>query len=114
MTTGYVLVILSDYYDSSDACHARDATQGRASASMMIQEVERLLSEYAARETTLLAPDASIPLYYQLYRLLKRFIETAPLHEGDRFPSEDFISTSFGVSRPTSSTTRSHLASSLS
>ncbi len=68
---------------------------------MDIQEVDRQLSEYAARETTLLAPDASIPLYYQLYRLLKRFIEIAPLHEGDRFPSEELISASFGVSRPT-------------
>ena len=68
---------------------------------MNIQEIERRLSEYATRETALLAPDASIPLYYQLYRLLKRFIEIAPLHEGDRFPSEELISASFGVSRPT-------------
>ena len=68
---------------------------------MDIQEVERRLSEYATRETALLAPDASIPLYYQLYRLLKRFIEIAPLHEKDRFPSEELISSSFGVSRPT-------------
>jgi len=66
-----------------------------------IQEIERRLSEYATRETALLAPDVSIPLYYQLYRLLKRFIEIAPLHEGDRFPSEELISASFGVSRPT-------------
>jgi GntR family transcriptional regulator len=66
-----------------------------------IQEIERRLSEYATHETALLAPEASIPLYYQLYRLLKRFIEIAPLHEGDRFPSEELILASFGVSRPT-------------
>jgi len=66
-----------------------------------IQEIENRLSEYATRETALLAPDASIPLYYQLYRLLKRFIEIGSLREGDRFPSEEVISSSFGVSRPT-------------
>ena len=68
---------------------------------MNTQGIEPRLSEYATRETALLAPDSSIPLYYQLYRLLKRFIEIAPLHEGDRFPSEEVISTAFGVSRPT-------------
>ena len=68
---------------------------------MIVQETEHLLREYAARETSLLVPDSSIPLYYQLYRLLKRFIEIAPLREGDRFPSEELISSSFGVSRPT-------------
>jgi len=68
---------------------------------MNVQGIETRLGEYATRETALLAPDASIPLYYQLYRLLKRFIEIAPLHEGDRFPSEELISASFGVSRPT-------------
>jgi len=66
-----------------------------------IQEIERRLSEYATRQTALLAPEVSIPLYYQLHRLLKRFIEILPLHEGDRFPSEELISASFGVSRPT-------------
>jgi len=68
---------------------------------MTVQEVESKLSEYATRETALLALDASIPLYYQLYRLLKRFIEVASLRESDRFPSEEMISTLFGVSRPT-------------
>jgi len=68
---------------------------------MDIQEIENLLQEYAARETSLLVQDSSIPLYYQLYRLLKRFIELAALREGDRFPSEELISAAFGVSRPT-------------
>jgi GntR family transcriptional regulator len=100
LTTGQLVVILSDYYDIATSVERR--IWGCWHTLLMnIQEVERLLGEYAARETSLLAPDASIPLYYQLYRLLKRFLETTPINAGDRFPSEEAISASFGVSRPT-------------
>lgn len=68
---------------------------------MNIRKIEEKLESYAERETALLASDASIPLYYQMYRLLKRFIETAPLQTGDRFPSVELVSSLFGVSRPT-------------
>lgn len=59
------------------------------------------LEAYAARGTIRLSGDSSIPLYYQLYRFLKRFIEEGSLMEGERFPSEEAIASTFGVSRPT-------------
>ncbi|MEW5826096.1 MAG: GntR family transcriptional regulator [Candidatus Bipolaricaulota bacterium] len=64
-------------------------------------EIEAALNRYAASERSLLAADSSIPLYYQLYRFLKRFIEQTGLEQGERFPSEEAIATTFGVSRPT-------------
>lgn len=64
-------------------------------------DIETALGQYAASERSLLAADSSIPLYYQLYRFLKRFIENSGLQQGERFPSEEAIATTFGVSRPT-------------
>jgi GntR family transcriptional regulator len=63
--------------------------------------IEGALEQYAGSERSLLATESSIPLYYQIYRFLKRFIEEAPLHQGERFPSEETIAATFGVSRPT-------------
>jgi len=48
-----------------------------------------------------LVGDASIPLYHQLARMLRRFIEQGELQPGDRFPAEETIAAEFGISRPT-------------
>lgn len=45
--------------------------------------------------------ESSIPLYDQLGRVLRRFIEEEQLEPGDRFPAEETIAARFGVSRPT-------------
>jgi len=45
--------------------------------------------------------ESSIPLYDQLARMLRRFIEQSGLLPGDRFPAEEMIAAEFGVSRPT-------------
>jgi GntR family transcriptional regulator len=66
-------------------------------------EIERALEQFAATDGGLLATDSSIPLYYQLYRFLKRFIERGSFQQGDRFPSEEAVAACFGVSRPTAS-----------
>lgn len=68
---------------------------------MVAHDIGTALEQYAAGERSLLAADSSIPLFYQLYRFLKRFIEQAPLPQGERFPSEEAIALTFGVSRPT-------------
>ncbi len=62
-------------------------------------EVE--LSEFVTSGDGKLAIDSSIPLYYQLYLALQRFIRDQGLKAGDRFPSEETIAASFEVSRPT-------------
>jgi len=59
------------------------------------------LATYVAETVNLLSAESTIPLYHQLYRLLKRFIEQGGLSSGDRFPSEETIASSYGVSRPT-------------
>lgn len=64
-------------------------------------DIETALSLYAENERSLLSGDSSIPLYYQLYRFLKRFIEQGDLQQGERFPAEEAIAATFGVSRPT-------------
>jgi len=68
---------------------------------MDAEQVERALVPYAVEQAVLLSSTSSIPIYYRLFRLLKRFIETRALREGDRFPAEETISSLFGVSRPT-------------
>ncbi len=64
-------------------------------------DIETALNQYATSERSLLSADSSIPLYYQLYRFLKRFIERTDLQQGERFPAEEAIAATFGVSRPT-------------
>ena len=59
------------------------------------------LEAYAADTVGLLAAESTVPLYHQLYRLLKRFIEQGGLSPGDRFPAEESIASLYGVSRPT-------------
>ena len=60
-----------------------------------------VLSEFVTSGDGKLAIDSSIPLYYQLYLALQRFIQQMGLDGGDRFPSEASIAASFKVSRPT-------------
>jgi GntR family transcriptional regulator len=48
-----------------------------------------------------LVGSSSIPLYSQLCRTLRRFIEEEELQPGDRFPTEEMIAAQFNVSRPT-------------
>jgi len=48
-----------------------------------------------------LSSSSSIPLYHQLARVLRRYIEQAGLQPGERFPAEELIASEFGVSRPT-------------
>jgi len=60
-----------------------------------------VLEAYAAQAQIELVTDSQIPLYFQLARILQRFIREAGVPAGDQFPSEDAIGTCFGVSRPT-------------
>ena len=48
-----------------------------------------------------LVKDTSTLLYYQLSRILRRFIEREALCKDDQFPTEDMIALSFKVSRQT-------------
>jgi len=59
------------------------------------------LVEFARRRRAELSEKSSIPLYYQLSRVLQKFIQSQDLKPGDRFPSEEDVVTCFGVSRPT-------------
>ena len=60
-----------------------------------------VLEDFARSQRFVLSDASSIPLYYQLFRLLERFISEKHLEEGDRFPSEEAIAEAFDVSRPT-------------
>jgi len=62
---------------------------------------QEALEDYARRNCYALSDATSIPLYYQLLRLLERFIFERRLHPEDRFPSEEAIAAAFSVSRPT-------------
>jgi len=66
----------------------------------MNQERQKL-TEFLKHLPHRLSEGASVPLYYQLIRLSERFIVEQKLRAGDRFPSENTIAESFGVSRPT-------------
>lgn len=60
-----------------------------------------ILEAYVAQAQIELVADSQIPLYFQLARILQRFIREAGIAEGEQFPSEDAIGKCFGVSRPT-------------
>ena len=61
------------------------------------------LTDYAQRNRFALSDSRSISFYYQLFRLLERFILECHLRPNDRFPSEEAIAAAFNVSRPTAS-----------
>ena len=62
---------------------------------------ENAFEAFAANVRPQLLTESSIPLYNQLGRVLRRFIEQVELEPGDRFPAEEQIAAQFGVSRPT-------------
>lgn len=64
-------------------------------------DAEQLLASFAERTRIELVGDSQIPLYYQLARVLQKFIQGDLLRAGDRFPAEEAVGTCFGVSRPT-------------
>jgi len=66
-------------------------------------DAEANLAEFLTKAEQRLVEESSIPLYHQLYRILQKYIEGQGLQQGDRFPSEEAISSCFGVSRPTAS-----------
>jgi len=59
------------------------------------------LEQYALQTRVELVNDSQIPLYYQLARILQRFIQETDIGAGNQFPSEEAVGTCFGVSRPT-------------
>jgi GntR family transcriptional regulator len=50
-----------------------------------------------------LHPESPVPIYYQLNKYLEKLIQDELFQPGDRFPSEEAISSYFRVSRPTAS-----------
>ena len=48
-----------------------------------------------------LRPESPVPLYYQLSRFLVQLIQNEAYQPGDRFPTEESISSFFKISRPT-------------
>jgi GntR family transcriptional regulator len=60
-----------------------------------------LLEGYAGQTRIELVSDSQIPLYFQLARILQRFIRETEIDVGQQFPSEKAIGDCFGVSRPT-------------
>jgi GntR family transcriptional regulator len=70
----------------------------------MLEEADdraNLLETYASQTKVELVNDSQIPLYFQLARVLQRFIRETGIAAGEQFPSEEAIGTCFGVSRPT-------------
>jgi len=65
------------------------------------RDAEQLLTNFAEQTRVQLIGDSQIPLYYQLARILQKFIGDGLLQAGDRFPSEEAVGICFGVSRPT-------------
>jgi GntR family transcriptional regulator len=64
-------------------------------------DTETLLLEFSQWKKVELVSDSQIPLYYQLARILEKFIREAKLEPDDQFPSEEAVGACFGVSRPT-------------
>lgn len=60
-----------------------------------------LLERFAAQFRMQLVNDSKIPLYYQLARIMVRFIRETGIAPDDQFPSEDSIAVCFEVSQPT-------------
>jgi len=93
---------------SRRAAVAGDVTKGKVDGltgdlydRRSMPETPSTLEDYAKRNRFVLSDAASIPLYYQLFRLLERFTSEKHLRPGDRFPSEEAIAAAFNVSRPT-------------
>ena len=65
------------------------------------EERANLLEDYASQSQIELVTDSQIPLYFQLAKILQRFIREVEIPAGDQFPSEETIGDCFDVSRPT-------------
>ena len=61
----------------------------------------QILTDFARRNRVQLTSRFSIPLYYQLYRVLQKLILERGFPPGDRFPPEEVVALCFGISRPT-------------
>jgi GntR family transcriptional regulator len=62
---------------------------------------EQILTDFACRNRVQLTSHFSIPLYYQLYRILQKLILERGFPPGDQFPPEEVVALCFGISRPT-------------
>lgn len=74
---------------------------------MDMPELSSFISDKQRQE---LRPDAPIPLYYQLYKLLKALIVEGTLLDGTQMPTEQQLSNEFGISRITSKRALDELA----
>ena len=74
----------------------------RASGKQKRQKnVDESLARYSENVGLQAPADQSIPLFYQLARILRNFVLDHQLAPGDRIPSQEAICTAFQVSRPT-------------
>jgi len=70
----------------------------------MLEQAENVvnsLESYASQTKIELVNDSQIPLYFQLARVLQRFIRETGIAPGEQFPTEETVGACFGVSRPT-------------
>jgi len=65
------------------------------------EEVSRLLADYVSLSSLRLEPEASVPQYYQLSRLLLHFLRLEHLRVGDPFPAEEALRAIFSLNRAT-------------
>lgn len=65
------------------------------------ENIDEALSRYSDVVSLQAAADHSIPLFYQLARILRNFVLDNSLAPGDRIPSQEAICSAFEVSRPT-------------
>jgi GntR family transcriptional regulator len=49
----------------------------------------------------MLNTDSPVPLYFQLYGIIRKKIESKAFLEGEKIPSENELATTFGIGRPT-------------
>jgi len=89
-------------HDAQDrhAAHVLSTPRGHARTESTLAEPSDLL-EYARQNSVQLSDRTPIPIYYQLFRLCRRYIVEGQLRPGDRFPSEITVASSFKVSRAT-------------
>ena len=79
----------------------RNASEGTGILIDDRDACERSIAIFASTDRNRLLTESPIPLYDQLSRVLRRFIEEEQLQPGDRFPAELAIAAQFGVSRLT-------------
>lgn len=70
-------------------------------ANVAERSLDESFTSFADAMRDYLVSDSAVLLYYQLSRILRRFIERSSLAAGAQFPTEDVIAVNFGVSRQT-------------